>query len=87
MVNSWVNWGATGVLSIFTAWNSAVAPRVAAALATEKSLRAARRAAAIVSSVSSPAGRASEQPEPRLPRPLGSRMPPRFDGFVVDRFG
>ena len=85
MVNSWVNWGATGVLSIFTAWNSAVAPRVAAALATEKPLRAARRAAAIVSSVSSPAGRASEQP--RLPRPLGSRMPPRFDGFVVDRFG
>ena len=83
MINSWANWGATGVLNIFSAWNSAVAPRVASACVAEKPLRAARRAAAIIAS----AKQSDESRQPRLPRPLGNRMPSRFNGFVVDRFG
>ena len=79
--NSWANWGATGVLNIFAAWNAVAVPRAADASAVAKPERAARFAASIACvSVASP--RAAQRR--RLPRPIGSRLPTRFDGCVVD---
>ena len=80
-VNCWANWGAAGVLDIFAAWNVTAAPQVAAAFEASKPERAARSAAAIVRAVAvSP--RAAQRR--RLPRPVGSQLPARFAGCVVD---
>ena len=80
-VNCWANWGAAGVLDIFAAWNSAAAPQVTAAFEASKPERAARSAAAIArASIVSP--RAGQHR--RLPRPMGSRLPARFAGCIVD---
>jgi len=77
-VNSWANWGAAGVLSIFAAWNSAISPHLKEDAAAALPQRAARRAAAITNAA--PARRVSRH----LPRPKGSRLPASLAGFVVD---
>lgn len=81
LANSWANWGASGVLAIFTAWNSRAAPRVASALAASQPARAARRVAAAVHA----AARVPRNGQrTRLPRPTGGVLPCRYDGFIVD---
>jgi hypothetical protein len=81
LVNCWANWGARSVLAIFTAWNSGAAPQVASVLASDKPVRAARRAAA----ADHAAARAPRRGQrARLPRPQGSALPGRYKGFVVD---
>jgi hypothetical protein len=78
LANAWANWGASGVLDIFTAWNSAAAPHVAAAAAAAMPVRSARRAAVLARAAP------RRQVRGRLPRPIGSRLPAGLADFVVD---
>ena len=71
LANSWANWGAAGVLAIFAAWNTTMAPREADQNEPEKPMRPARRAAAAIA-------------QRRLPRLTGSRRPARLADYVVD---
>ena len=80
LANSWANWGSSGVLTVFDAWNSSAAPKVASAIACSQPVRAARRAAAVQAASRSP--RRGQRSRPLRPR--GSSLPSRFDGFVVD---
>jgi hypothetical protein len=81
LANSWANWGASGVLAIFAAWNSRAAPQVASALALSQPSRAARRAAAAAKETLLAPRRDQRV---RLPRPIGSALPSHFSGFLVD---
>ena len=78
MANSWANWGATGVLSIFDAWNQTVSPSISAATEAARPRRTSRRAAAIVGS---PQAHRKQRRHPRL---VGSRLPSSLADYVVD---
>jgi hypothetical protein len=74
-----VAWGARSVLAIFTAWNSG-APQVASVLASDKSVRAARRAAA-ADHVAARAPHRGQRARPQ--RPQGSVWPGRYKASSV----
>ena len=96
LANSWANWGAAGVLSIFAAWNAAVSPLIMAPASMVRSLmaacvddstvlggrsRSARRRRLSTRAAVVPQPRQAPRRSLRLP---GASPPARLANYVVD---